>query len=984
MSARALTGRMLQARGRYRRWLDARFNGLPLAGASSAEEPVALREVLVPAVLTPSPVSEYAPEEALHQNGRPLAAWLAEHREGHAWLVEGPAGSGKTTLLHHLCLSLAGSAGDALNQLLPQHCLFPLVLRELSPAPNESLEGLVDRWLARAAREDPELDPDALRAFLDGGLAVLCLDGLDEVLDGPRRAQLLRAWGASPWAHFPGNHLLVTARPTALDDASIDTPTDFQRLFLAPFDRAQVGRFLARWFGAQSLTPEARERHLGALRAALEEGPRARSLQALARRPAYLSSLAVVHLTRGALPSSRALLLDALVDASLDHLDRRRAVPAEAPEAAAWERWEKRDALAGVAWLCQTGAVEGSAEGRTVTFSREAFTRAVGRVLQAGQRRYLSLRPAHAGAFARWALSRTGILAAHGGDRWHFGHLSFQEFLAAVYVLDRASAGADKPRTLERMLFSRLGDPAWHDVALLALSLDASRTAGAGPHEALARLSPEDNGHRAFVGWTLAGEELPLDASARDAWVRGWALACARDGAAHYAREVSRHPANHRALGALWTTVADAVLEGSDPMALPRRCAQESPRPARTSQDPIEVLEALGSPTDPLEAPRRWGSWAQEAPRELFVATVLGLPAAGALEPPGARERLLALAERQELLQREDGRIPSPSRLWGALHAWVATWPSLAAPLARATPLSWVRAAQEDPFAAVGAVCFAPSADPLLRWRQRVWRELLALELAWCAKLALAALEGLGEGFSQRPGDKPWLEASLQLVHARTLESRARVQPVLLGLREARLSERLGEGYDAVLEGAPEGSVELALGVANAQALLSEAAALWGGNPAPTPRGTTAAWWDALALCRQRAPDPARDALLDALALRDPEGRGPLARLLAAAVFAHGAFEDAAREAPPDEAPEALRALRDALSDGSRARGLASAEGAPPEEVNREWTWLQRSAYAPERVVDRLLAWEGPPWGGSTAALLEHLAQRLGGYGAPR
>lgn len=53
--------------------------------------------------------------------------------------------------------------------------------------------------------------------------------------------------------------------------------------------------------------------------------------------------------------------------------------------------------------------------------------------------------------------------------QYQFGHLSFQEYLTALFLLNRAMAAADKAAALQRTLFPRLGDPGWLEVGVLAV-----------------------------------------------------------------------------------------------------------------------------------------------------------------------------------------------------------------------------------------------------------------------------------------------------------------------------------------------------------------------------------------------------------------------------------------------------------------------------------------------------------------------------------
>src|SRR5262245_15029416 len=182
---------MLVARGLYRAWLTKYFSTVSLAGLASDDEPILLRRIYVPLILTKEKVSDYVPEDQIHHEGQPLVSWLDSPERGKVFLISGEAGSGKTTLVSAVVDSFSGEVGDDLNQRFEGYVPFPIRLREAPIERLRSLDWLVDWWLEQAHREVPELDPESVRSFLDMGRGIILLDGLDEVGSLERRTRVM-------------------------------------------------------------------------------------------------------------------------------------------------------------------------------------------------------------------------------------------------------------------------------------------------------------------------------------------------------------------------------------------------------------------------------------------------------------------------------------------------------------------------------------------------------------------------------------------------------------------------------------------------------------------------------------------------------------------------------------------------------------------------------------------------------------------------
>lgn len=105
MSAVRPTGRMLEARGKYRRLLadDDYLSKLTLAGLAPDDEPILLRDIYVPLLLGEKKVAEQSKDAEIERAGRLLEEHLPAEPEagrGRLLFLSGEPGSGKTTGAH--------------------------------------------------------------------------------------------------------------------------------------------------------------------------------------------------------------------------------------------------------------------------------------------------------------------------------------------------------------------------------------------------------------------------------------------------------------------------------------------------------------------------------------------------------------------------------------------------------------------------------------------------------------------------------------------------------------------------------------------------------------------------------------------------------------------------------------------------------------------------------------------------------------------
>ena len=533
----------------YLTWLMQQVRDVPLSGVdrkSISEE--TRRDLDLAAVYTAlmTQRTEARDERALrpdHEAQR-LSALAVLNSEPHLALLGDP-GSGKSTFVNFVVLCLAGEllqhpdanlsllttpvptekqeSRDAKEAPQPQPWdhgpLLPLrvvlrdfVARGLPPTAQATAVGRASLWRFLIA-ELPEtlrpLEPTLRRHLLRTG-GLLLLDGLDEVPEADQRRVQVKTAVEQFAAAFPRVRLLVTSRTYAYQRQDWKL-RGFAEAVLAPFDRAQIERFVERWYAyvgqARQLSAEDTQGRATLLKQAITRTPR---LYELATRPLLLTLMASLHAWRGgSLPEQRETLYAEAVDLLLDQWESQkvRRLPDGTseviqPSLVEWLRVDPqvmRQALNRLAFEAHRGqpALVGTAD------IAEATLVAALLALAPQPDPDLDLRPARLIEHLR---DRAGMLEPRGVGVYALPHRTFQEYLAACYLTD-----VGFPDDLAALL--RAEPNRWREVTLLAGAKAVRGTTAAAWSlaEALcyeappAQPLPEDAG---YWGALLAGQVL--------------------------------------------------------------------------------------------------------------------------------------------------------------------------------------------------------------------------------------------------------------------------------------------------------------------------------------------------------------------------------------------------------------------------------------------------------------------------------------------
>lgn len=328
---------------------------------------------------------------------------LDDHR--HV-LFTGGAGAGKSSLLRRLTFT-AASAWRADPARAPRYVPVRVTAGQLLGLPfPEAIAAAVGRDLPGLRRSMP---PEAFRtAPLHGVDWLVCLDGLDEVLDPEERRRVIRL--IQQWVQEPYLRFAVASR--SLLTAEMERLHALERYSLLEFGDLEVVGVARAWFEALKV-PDA-ERRASELAAGLRRG----RLSEVARIPLYLTMICVVAALHD-LPRNPAELYARFIGVLRERGARRLRHSDTAGHSITPALLERvHDVLRPVAELRQNGDVRPLLD--------QVLELLAGELQEAPPAEDVVVR----------ALTFTGLVARRGGELG-FVHHTLQEYLAAHAVAAR-------------------------------------------------------------------------------------------------------------------------------------------------------------------------------------------------------------------------------------------------------------------------------------------------------------------------------------------------------------------------------------------------------------------------------------------------------------------------------------------------------------------------------------------------------------------
>jgi hypothetical protein len=374
----------------------------------------------------------------------------------------GDPGGGKTTaanvLMHHFASSVTAS--------IP----FLVTVRDfaIQDPPERSVVGYIEHIL-QTLYQCPA-PPGLVDFLLLTGRAVVIFDGLDELLDTSRRANVTTRVERF-CTEYPLAPVLVTSRLVGYDQARLDD-SQFFCYRLGGFGHEQVAEYVRKWFTQDA---EARPEDVAAF---LDES---NSIRDLRSNPLLLSLLCILYRGAGSLPRNRAEVYEQCATLLFRKWDARRRIHQDLRAGHLLE-----PALRHLAWWLFTKDDAQAVTERALIMATTEFLYGRG---------FESVDDAREAAreFVEFCRGRMWVFSDAGssvtGERLYaFTHRTFLEYFAAAQL----AYDCDSPELLASSLIPRVARNEWWVVAELALQLKDRTSNGGAQRIYAAMLSVSD------------------------------------------------------------------------------------------------------------------------------------------------------------------------------------------------------------------------------------------------------------------------------------------------------------------------------------------------------------------------------------------------------------------------------------------------------------------------------------------------------------
>ena len=291
------------------------------------------------------------------------------------------------------------------------------------------------------------------RLLLTGG-AFIIFDGLDELIDTSRRAEV-SAIIEQFCIEYPLAQVLVTSRIVGYDEARLDEK-QFRTLRIDDFDDSRVSDYVRKWFLQE--TGIAREEAIAMASALLDESSTIRDLRS---NPLMLALICILYRGERSIPQSRADVYEKCADLLFRKWDARRKIYVELRARHLVEPAVRYLAY----WMLTRDSAQANVTRRQLISEAATYFQSRG---------FDELHDAEAAAeefvdFCRgraWVFTDVGSTAT-GEQLYAFTHRTFLEYFAAYYL-----AGINvSPETLARALAPKVARGEWDMVGQLAVQM---------------------------------------------------------------------------------------------------------------------------------------------------------------------------------------------------------------------------------------------------------------------------------------------------------------------------------------------------------------------------------------------------------------------------------------------------------------------------------------------------------------------------------
>ncbi len=370
-------------------------------------------------------------------------------------VVLGDPGAGKTTFLKYVALLHA--TGRCPEKRLPVLLALSAYANALAEH-DQRLDDFIAGYFHSLGANVP-LD-DLLRQALEGGRALVMLDGLDEVTNLNLRDTVVRRVVDFFTLHRrAGNKFLITSRIVGYRDVR-PSAEGLGECTLVDFDDAEITEFASKWTAAlekaaagdTAVAAQDAARERCELLDAVRRNP---GVRRLAANPLLLTVLALVKRQGVILPERRVELYQKYVDTLLSSWNRARGLdraPAHELDVSVTLK-----TLAPLALWMHTIS-PGAGLVKKVDLEDELIR------LLTKRGEVEPEKVAH--RFLEEVRQHAGLLLERGPGQYGFIHLTFEEYLAAVAL---AQQGQESVDPVVGTILQHVAEPAWREVIVLAV-----------------------------------------------------------------------------------------------------------------------------------------------------------------------------------------------------------------------------------------------------------------------------------------------------------------------------------------------------------------------------------------------------------------------------------------------------------------------------------------------------------------------------------
>ncbi len=435
-------------------------------------------------------------------------------------VVLGAPGSGKTMLASYFALMLCETDQSKPSQigLTKEDDYLPVVvrIRDWILQPNMGLLEYL-RSNAEASLSCKQLPTGFFEHWLDRGKALILLDGLDEVVDEAQRRKV--AEHIETFLHqYKENPAVITSRPAGYR-RDLFKLEEFPHYTLESFDDKQMTTFIDHWYDSRIEGNKVQaERRKADLNKAFAKNDR---IKLLAKNPLILTIITLIHRDRAVLPRQRYKLYEIAVETLVKSWEAVKDIDFYEQVLLFLKSDDLLYILKKLAYWIHTQGSTGDAEGGTL-IDKDELIRWLRKEIQTLKKCEAHEAKGEAERFIDFIQKRTGLLNEQGRDRYAFVHKTFQEYLTAEEIFDRADVEDDTEIILDHFR-KHLHDQHWREVLLLLVSKLKGKKAQKAIQAVLDAGSEYEQWlHRdlLFAGWCLTEDPPELSVVAAD-WVGG-------------------------------------------------------------------------------------------------------------------------------------------------------------------------------------------------------------------------------------------------------------------------------------------------------------------------------------------------------------------------------------------------------------------------------------------------------------------------------